>query len=486
MLERHIDEPRRADNLVLVRDDQGIIGAEVPKKRADTGELFGYTSYITAPRALQVSDVDGAALHIAPVRWKAGSAVERRLQCEAADALIWDAREQLGDRELPQQKYFGLKARGARIANAAVREALLAGEQEALHIARRFPLAVRGRVYAAIAGKPRLKQFAEAFPVAACMLWSFHKDNNLEVRSAQLRVARGESAKAVARDLDLPFAMRRVPPSCATDAIRLRKAFKQEPRLLGHMPTSAPQIKRWLRAIDVACDIPSLEWVSWVARHHGAFGNRVADISANVRDVNDFIRSSYRRRAGQLPQETRELIAIGYNVNLDRADDNCIERPFHSDMAPTTVFELSHEWHEQVALVQAPSGDTKFPEPWIPAGREGGIDIEPITSAIDLHHEGRAMKHCVGTYRDSIRQGHNYIYSARKDGERVATVEITDVFDCIKLGQVRGKCNIQPDKKVQTAVTRWFNKNKASAQVPPKQGAKLHDPFADADAGIPF
>jgi hypothetical protein len=68
------------------------------------------------------------------------------------------------------------------------------------------------------------------------------------------------------------------------------------------------------------------------------------------------------------------------------------------------------------------------------------------------------MHHCVGTYADDIKAGWLYVYSVRRDGERLATLALARDRTSTKarLDQLRGPCNAQPSQAIASAVQRWL------------------------------
>ena len=67
------------------------------------------------------------------------------------------------------------------------------------------------------------------------------------------------------------------------------------------------------------------------------------------------------------------------------------------------------------------------------------------------------MRHCVGSYVDSVASGETMIFFVRnKDGGREATVEVHGS----EIRQVKAKCNEKPRKDVLEFVQKWGKKNK--------------------------
>ena len=98
----------------------------------------------------------------------------------------------------------------------------------------------------------------------------------------------------------------------------------------------------------------------------------------------------------------------------------------------------------------------EFPEPWCPGGAFGGFDIIPITNSADLYREGKLMHHCAGTYAGEVRYGDCYIFSVRKDGSPVATLQLIRGEVGVAIGQLRGPCNAKPSKEVLRATSFWL------------------------------
>jgi PcfJ-like protein len=120
------------------------------------------------------------------------------------------------------------------------------------------------------------------------------------------------------------------------------------------------------------------------------------------------------------------------------------------------VTALSADWHEAVAN-NLDGPNFAFPDPWFPAASLGDYEILPIEDGASLYREGTAMHHCVGTYGDEVQRGDCYVYSIRRNNERVATVALCRHDGRTYLDQIRGRCNIQPPKAIVATVLRWLH-----------------------------
>lgn len=85
-----------------------------------------------------------------------------------------------------------------------------------------------------------------------------------------------------------------------------------------------------------------------------------------------------------------------------------------------------------------------------------GFDFHALRSLRALVVEGKAMHHCVASYHRDIQSGLARIYSVRKDGRRLATVEFSHVRAGVwRAVQIKGPCNARPAKDVTAAADRF-------------------------------
>ena len=104
----------------------------------------------------------------------------------------------------------------------------------------------------------------------------------------------------------------------------------------------------------------------------------------------------------------------------------------------------------------------------------GGLSFVALQTGKALHAEGAAMHHCVATYWQNVVKSKSRIYSILENGNRVATLELSNRLINYRFGakryQVRqlvGACNSRPAPEVAKAVGTFVEEiNKATAPQP--------------------
>jgi hypothetical protein len=96
----------------------------------------------------------------------------------------------------------------------------------------------------------------------------------------------------------------------------------------------------------------------------------------------------------------------------------------------------------------------------------GDICIVPLTTTAELMEEGEAMAHCVLSYADEAMRGACSLYSVRRDGVRIATLElIRGRAGSLKIAQLSGPGNASVSKEVTRAARRWLRERKPALPI---------------------
>ena len=245
------------------------------------------------------------------------------------------------------------------------------------------------------------------------------------------------------------MALRHIRPGVAHLATEV---LCRHPELLRAMPDTVPSSRIWLRVVPWAHHRVSAEFAEWAARQAPQIPGSLNHVGGVLGDIADWV------RAGMPPDPL-----LGERPM--QAGREFVVRPFTPSMSLKTAMELSADWHEAVAN-NLDGPNSAFPDPWYPAARLGDYEILPIEDAASLYREGTAMHHCVGTYGDQVQRGDLYIYSIRRNGERVATLALGRDNGRAYLEQIRGPCNTDPPKAIVATVQRWL---RAQRPLPPRE-----------------
>jgi hypothetical protein len=401
-----------------------------------------------------------------------------------------DPNEQAANR----RRWHAYRRQAVCIVNSLVRQALAAGNQDALRAARRFSEHQRWRIYLATTNSPRMFQLADTFPLLLDMITS--APDELRDEATRL-VEAGARLKMIADRMRVPMVLRRVAPGVTwlarhvlADRTRHSLSNTMAPLVAAFMPAGTRAQRRWLWALYHASQIGG-PYLEWVARHGGELGARVEQIRAQVHDIGDWVAASY---AASVPAHLHQAILHhhGLGLPIGGTRPHCITRQFSADMSVRTVRELAAEWHEAVALA-APESGVELPPPWRDVATVDDLEIVPLATALEICAEGRAMHHCVRSYIPKVAAGECYIFSARRGGQRIATIEVQRQSDgVVRIIQMRGPCNALVAKATQHVLRRWCAQRNAWRPPAPAPEPDRSNIFwlapGDADdfEGIPF
>ena len=396
-------------------------------------------------------------------------------------------------RDKNRRKYHGLKGNSIGIVNFLVRQALAEAPEKEIKSARRFPITTRHMIYRKVVINRRFRQLVETFPLVLLAI-TFRVTADDERLAAVELIEKGARLNVVADALGFPMWMRNVKPGATLSAIKLIKASRDGlplPEGLSriapdYLPAGTAAQRRWLHAVRESSANVGGPYAEWVARHAIEIGTTLEQVRASVQDIGDWARACY---AAGIPEYVIRAIQGRDPFGPDIPTGVQPTRLFSPDMATHTVRDLSADWHEAVALAKHDT-TTPLPAPWRPAEKVNGWDILPLASAVDIAEEGRTMRHCVGTYISKVQSGEFYVYSARDDEQRVATISIQRNSGGVSIEQMRGPCNAILPKKTQAEIRRWVRQKSKWCLpeiAPPLWGSHCcNRQGQDLDDEIPF
>jgi hypothetical protein len=302
---------------------------------------------------------------------------------------------------------------------------------------KRFAKVQQRRLRKLVKSSSRLGDILYSFPAAAFAVVSGHGTHNQRGEAVRL-IKDGAELRQVADVLELPFWTRRLPPEAFEDRISNLpngEAFARKVvNLIPADPEATAMWLRWLLAGNEACHE---EFALWLARQKV------------YRVENDF-------GAPVLP-----LAAYAWFSGLDEGDRNrrMVETPWHKQIGLRKAVEAMCSWYERVMLDLTAGDRKRGPGRYRNRKRKHGYTLLPLRTPQDLHEEGEAMNHCVGTYSYEVARGNCLIYSVRHGGRRVATLELRWVYGSHRppvVNQLLGHSNKPVGPDVQVAVAEWL------------------------------
>jgi len=101
----------------------------------------------------------------------------------------------------------------------------------------------------------------------------------------------------------------------------------------------------------------------------------------------------------------------------------------------------SDEWHRALLITVDPDKDVRWPA-LLPRYETGPFLALELDCGYLLAEEGLEQRHCIGTYVNACSSGASRVFSLRRQGKRIATIELQRGHEgSWRLVQMRGKAN---------------------------------------------
>ena len=261
-----------------------------------------------------------------------------------------------------------------------------------------FQPQVRARVRAVAERHPHLADLALSFPALLFAL-ALPRAGYARERVCEQVIA-GAPLRDVALATGIPFWLRKLPPEGFEGPIPVLPSGDMFNRqIVNHVPKSVRSIAGWLNAIAEATALADDVAGLWVAREWSA--------------------QPKRRHIHGL-----RWISLWSWYARHVPDDPCkLQTAWQQTLGLQQASNLAEEWRQNVKLYLE-LGDGALADNWLAAANVGGFDFVPLSTFADIRDEALAMKHCVRTYARYLTENSSRVWSIRRDGERVATLEL--------------------------------------------------------------
>jgi hypothetical protein len=240
----------------------------------------------------------------------------------------------------------------------------------------------------------------------------------------------------------MPEAFSRPIPACLPDGELLSR------QIANHLPRSPKRAAGWLEAVGSVAEWSTPEAAVWIARE------MAADWQA-VKPTRLALVSLY----------------AWYSCAPQTHASSKMDKPWHPSMRFDRAVQNARRWLEALEL-DLDFGGRPLADVWLTAGDADGFEFQPLQSAADLCVEAEAMQNCVRIYGYRLRHNRSRVWSVRRQGERVATLEIGwgRADPLLQITQIKGPKNAGVSADVCWAARKWLHAHDLLA-TRPKQAA---------------
>jgi hypothetical protein len=307
---------------------------------------------------------------------------------------------------------------------------------------KRFPVRVRSRVAALAARHSRLADLSVSFP--ALLVALAVPRPGFDPEPAVARVIAGESLGALCQLAGVPNWTRKLAPETFERALpRLPDGDLFRLQIANHLPRSTKLAPVWLEMLAEAAAIGNEQIAIWIAREV-------------IRDAKSVQRERLRR----------VCLWAWYSGQVGTRGHALCTNPWTPSISFKAARGEAFNWIEQVKLY-LDLGDEPVADMWIEPGAVDGFDFVPLRTAKDVADEAAAMKNCLATYGGHVGRNLSRLWSVRKAGRRVATLEVSTwcgaPFPSIR--QLKGIANADCPADLWMAALIWLYSSDVTAVV---------------------
>ncbi|MGJ4892696.1 hypothetical protein ACQR1Y_31200 [Bradyrhizobium sp. HKCCYLRH3099] len=309
---------------------------------------------------------------------------------------------------------------------------------------RRYSSRFQSRVRACAMRHPHLADLAVSFPALLFALAVPRR--TIDPQPAIASVIAGRSLTIAAALAALPVWLRKLPPEAfirPIDPLPNGELFRRQ--IGNHLPRSPKLMPIWLQLVAEMAALAHEPAAVWIARE-------LVRVPKMVR----------RERAHLL------ALWIWFSGQPGCFAHGLIERPWTPDIRLDAALTAAFDWRRQVAL-HLNLGQRPVSDMWLDPGRIGDYEFRPLSDVSDLIGEAVAMRNCVRTYGGDIAHGRARLWSVRRRGERVATLEVGRHWrdPLLNIFQLTGPGNAAVSRELWWAARRWLHLHDLALIDPP-------------------
>ena len=293
---------------------------------------------------------------------------------------------------------------------------------------------------------PRVADVARVFPALAYAL-AIRRGTALQRRKALALIEAGAEIKEAARLLNVPMWLRRLPPEAFDDdqmAYPRAEIFAR--RITNHLPADASESAMWLRSVSFGAKACNDFFAIWLAQQN------VFHTQSDPERLLAAL-SSYAWFSTAESARAHDLIVV----------------PWRPEMAFDTAVCAAKCWLNRVRLMLQ-LRDGVLTDPWMVQGEALGLSFVPLLNASDILAEAHAMQNCADQYADRLARDKCRLFSVRRRGQRVATLEIgghVREAGVLTVTQLKARQNMPAALEIWQAAHAWLSQQPQLRRTPP-------------------
>jgi hypothetical protein len=300
---------------------------------------------------------------------------------------------------------------------------------------RRFHPRFQGAVRALADRHTRIADLATSFPA---LLFALAVPRpGFDIAPALARVIEGCPLADVAVAADVPMWLRRLPPEAFAHPIASLpdgELFRRQ--IANHLPRSPKLAPAWLRVVAGVAELAHEQAAAWIAREF-------------VRDAPRQVNPARLRLIGLWAWFSGHPATFGHDL---------IERPWTPEMRIGSAVEAADNWRSVIAL-HLNIGQEPISDMWLEPAHVAGYDFVPLSSIAAIAEEADVMRNCLLTYGSNLAHNRSRLWSVRRDGVRVATLNVARRFrdPLPMIVELRGPGNADVPRELWWAARSWLH-----------------------------
>lgn len=313
--------------------------------------------------------------------------------------------------------------------------------------AARFAYPARREVRRLLRSSPRLVDLAAVFPGAVYAL-ATKRGTPAARREAIALIEEGAPLKNVARVLDLPLWLRRLPPEAFEKPIEDLPASENfTRRIANRLPGPPSHAAFWLQSVAFGARACNDDFALWLA------DQAVFSEPGNPEQLFSVL-AAYAWHSRATQTRANSLIVV----------------PWRPEIAFDTALCAAKSWLNRMRLVLQ-LGPGVLTDPWLSGGEIRSYSFVPLLDRMEILAEARAMQNCADQYAERLADDRCRLFSIRRGSEHVATLEIgphAREAGMLAITQLKGRHNMAAPLDIWQAAYAWLASQSGLRRLPPR------------------